>query len=105
MNQCTGTLYGKDGEGTWHRLAELSLAGVDSMVQDCGPLVTTSGQSLWTLVRDECGRAANAVLAREVHQTWLANLAVIGSDPNALPEDVTIAIRCEGDRGPSADGG
>ncbi len=95
VNRCTGVLWGNDDQDGWRPLVELSLIDAAAFSDACGPHTIRRGQSLWSVVREVCGPASNAELGREANRTWLANLGVIGSDPNALPAGETVAVKCE----------
>ena len=96
---CEGVVYQRQHGGAWTAL--IDLAGTQGRLrlesQEASGCVTrvVDGDTLWALVVDSCpDLSGTRETARAVTETWLANLDVIGSDPDQIDQEQTILIRC-----------
>jgi hypothetical protein len=98
FNRCEGVIYERDG-GIWTPLVDVAgTAGPvapDALLADGCTEQVEKGDTLWVVVERHCEQLnSNREKARAVAETWVANLDVIGGDPNQIDADLALLIRC-----------
>jgi hypothetical protein len=98
FNRCEGVIYERDG-GIWAPLVDVAgTAGPvapDALPADGCTEQVEKGDTLWVVVERHCEHLnSNREKARAVAETWVANLDVIGGDPNQIDADQALLIRC-----------
>ena len=96
FDRCGGVIYKRDG-GSWTPLVDVAGSPVapDALAADGCTEHVEKGDTLWVVVERHCEHlTSNREKARAVAETWVANLDVIGGDPNQIDADQALLIRC-----------